>query len=310
MEVLRDINQLPLIEKPVITVGTFDGVHRAHRIIIDRVKDIAHETGGKSVLVTFHPHPRKVLYPGENDLRLLLTQDEKIKLLEKTGLDYLLILPFTISFSKISSENFIKNILVEKLRVKRLVAGFNHHFGFNRNGKYDDLNECCEQYGFNVDVVKGVEVEQMVVSSSKIRKAIITGDMETANLLLGYDYLYSGVVVEGHKIGRTIGFPTANIQCGEKEKLVPETGVYAVHTEVKNKWYKGMMNIGFRPTFDDNRFTTEVNIFDFDEDIYGEEITVFFRNKIRREVAFENLEMLRNRLEIDKQLCVEILNDK
>lgn len=306
MKIVTAINQLPAIQKPVVTIGTFDGVHLGHRKILERVSEIAEEINGSSVLITFYPHPRKVLYPEEKELVLLTSQSEKIKILETTGLDFLIIIPFTPAFSKISSDNFIREILCEKIRCHTLVIGYNHHFGFNRNGSATSLTQMGKQYCFEVEIIPEILIKNNAVSSTKIRKALTDGDFKAASTFLGYDYMLTGKVIEGNKIGRTIGFPTANICVEEIEKFIPANGVYAVEVGLKSGLFRGMLNVGTRPTLKLNTLSIEVNIFDFDEAIYGEKITIYFRRKMREEKIFENLDALKNQLFEDKVAC-EIL---
>jgi riboflavin kinase / FMN adenylyltransferase len=290
--------------KPVVTTGTFDGVHIGHQTIIKRIKEIAEKNGGETLLITFFPHPRMVLYPDDDSLKLINTQEEKIHLLEKYGIDHLLIIPFTKEFSRLSSLEFVRNILVNKIGTKKLVIGYNHHFGRNREGTFEHLKEFGPLYGFDVEEIPAQDLDNINVSSTKIRQALLSGDITTANNYLGHPYTISGKVVEGDKIGRQIGFPTANIQIAEKYKLIPAKGVYAVDVFVLEKRYKGMLYIGNRPVLNNNSETIEVNIFDFNENIYHQRINIEFKERIRDEEKFSNLEELKNQLEKDKQIAL------
>lgn len=289
----------------MVTTGTFDGVHLGHQQIIKRLREIAEKEGGETVLLTFSPHPRMVLFPDSNEIKLLTTEHEKIELLEKYGIDHLIIHPFTKEFSRLSSLEFVRNILVNKIGTSKLVIGYNHHFGRNREGKFEHLKEYGPVYGFEIEEIPAQDVDNINVSSTKIRNAIKNGDIFTANLFLGHQYSLRGVVVEGDKIGREIGFPTANIMVKETYKLIPGDGVYAVDVYVNNVEYKGMLNIGIRPTLDKHENVTEVNIFDFDQNIYGEEIVINFRKRIRDEVKFNDLSSLKNQLIKDKLIAIQ-----
>lgn len=285
----------------VVTTGTFDGVHLGHRTILDRLSNISQEVNGESVLLTFDPHPRIVLHPKDHGLSLLNTKKEKIALLEKAGIDHLIIHPFTKDFSRLSSIEFIRDVLVNKIGTKKLVIGYDHHFGRNREGAFESLQECGPTYGFDVEEIPAKEVDNVNISSSKIRQALNDGDIATAYSFLGYDYMISGSVQEGSKIGRDIGFPTANIHIANPYKLIPADGVYAVKVTLEGRKLYGMLNIGVRPTMhqNDNR-TVEVHIFDFDEEIYDKEITVHLKKRIRDEKKFENAEALKAQLELDR----------
>ena len=306
MRVYTDIDQFKKVNNPIVTIGTFDGVHIGHQKIIQRIKEIAKKENGQTVLLTFFPHPRMVLQPDNDDLKLLTTQEEKIELLEKEGVDHLIIYPFTAAFSKLSSVEFIKNILVNKIGTKKLVIGYDHHFGRNREGSFKHLKEFGPVYGFEVEEIPAQDIDNINISATKIRKAILEGDIETANLYLGHLYSLRGEVVAGDKIGRTIGFPTANIKVKDPYKLIPANGVYAVDVLYNKKMFKGMLNIGIRPTVHNNQQTIEVNIFNFDENIYGQEIIIFFKKRIRNEEKFDNLETLKKQLAKDKQTAIVI----
>ena len=268
---------------------------------------IAKKNNGEAILVTFDPHPRLVIYADSKNLKFINTQKKKFQLLENFGIDHLIIIPFSKEFAKTSSEDFIKDYLVDKLNVKNLVVGYDHHFGKNREGNYDQVNMLGEKYGFEVIEVSAQFVENTPVSSTKIRNALMEGNIRRANAMLGYDYSITGVVVEGNRIGRKIGFPTANIEIEDKYKLIAASGVYACKVIYKNKIYFGMGNIGTRPTIGKHDFTTEVHIFDFDKEIYGEEITICFIDRIRDEKKFENLAELKKQLIKDRKTVSELL---
>jgi riboflavin kinase / FMN adenylyltransferase len=304
VKVYFDLDNFKGAVNPIVTTGTFDGVHVGHQTLIKRVKEIANKTGGETILITFFPHPRMVLYPDDDNIKLINTQEEKILLLEKYGIDHLLIIPFTKEFSRLSSLDFVRNILVNKIGTKKLVIGYNHHFGRNREGTFEHLKEFGPLYGFDVEEIPAQDIDNINVSSTKIRQALLSGDITTANNYLGHPYTISGKVVEGDKIGRQIGFPTANIQIAEKYKLVPAKGVYAVDVFVLEKKYKGMLYIGNRPVLNNNSETIEVNLFDFNENIYHQKINIEFKERIRDEEKFLNLDELKNQLEKDKQIAL------
>ena len=300
MKVYRSLSKYSPHSKAVVTVGTFDGVHIGHQKILKTIIDEARELEGESVLLTFSPHPRLVLFPEDNDLKLLSTLDEKIAILEKSGLDNLIIHPFTKDFSRITADDYIQQILVEELGVHRLVIGYDHHFGRNREGSLDLLMQEAPQYGFEVEEIPAQEIDAVNVSSTKIRNALLKGDVDTANEYLGYTYALTGKVVPGNKIGRSIGYPTANIAPLDKYKLVPGSGVYAVFVKLDGEMYRGMANIGTRPTVtDSNKTVVEVHIFDTGGDLYGKEIRVFFAKRLRDEIKFENVGTLAEQMKND-----------
>jgi riboflavin kinase/FMN adenylyltransferase len=263
---------------------------------------------GESVLLTFYPHPRMVLFPDDIDLKLLTTQDEKIALLEKYGIQHLIIHPFTKEFSRLTSLQFIREILVNKLKTKKLVIGYDHHFGRNREGSFEHLKESGPIYGFSVEEIPAQDVENVAVSSTKIRHALQEGDVKTAGEYLGHDYTLSGKVIHGEKKGRELGYPTANISVESRYKLIPAIGIYAVKVQVGTAIYNAMLYIGYRPTLNGKYQSIEVNIFDFDKDIYGEHLTVYFKDKIREDMKFNQLEELKKQLATDKLMAVNLLN--
>jgi riboflavin kinase / FMN adenylyltransferase len=296
--------------KPVVTIGTFDGVHLGHQKVILRLQEFAKQHDGETVIFTFHTHPRLVTAPDGNNLRLLTTLNEKINLLEKYGIDHLIVYTFDKSFSELTYSEFVEKILVEKIKTHCLVVGYDHKFGKNREGGFDYLKKCAEKHKFEIERLDALLVEEDSVSSTKIRNALENGQIEKANHYLGYQFTLHGTVVQGKQLGRKLGFPTANIKSFDKHKIIPGYGVYAVKVELGKTQYNGMLNIGTRPTFNnnaDNR-SIEVHIFDFEGDIYGKEITLKFAGKIRNEQKFDNIEMLVCQLEKDKLTAFSILS--
>jgi riboflavin kinase/FMN adenylyltransferase len=300
VKIYHSIEEFEGVENAVVTTGTFDGVHIGHSKIIDRLKEIATSINGETVLLTFFPHPRMVLF-SDNDLKLITTKKEKIALLAAAGIDHLIIHPFSREFSRLSSVEFVRDILVNKIQTSRLVIGYNHHFGRNREGSFEHLKEFGPMYGFQVEEIHAQDIDAISVSSTKIRKALESGDITTAKDYLTHDFNLSGIVVTGNHIGRKIGFPTANLQVLDQHKLIPANGVYSVTVLVYEQKYKGMLNIGLRPTIDGEEKTIEVHILDFEANIYGEEITLTFEDWIRDEKKFESLDALKAQLELDKK---------
>lgn len=307
MQVHYNLENFAKIPFAVVTSGTFDGVHLGHQKILNRLKDIANAKGGESVIITFFPHPRMVLFNDSQNLKLLNTISEKIQLLEQFGIDHLVIIPFTREFSEIDSSSFIQNILIDKIGAKVLVIGYDHRFGKNREGSFSYLQENAPKYGFEVVEIPRHDIENMGISSSKIRQAIQEGNVEQASLLLGGYYFLGGKVVKGKQLGRTIGFPTANIYVVEDYKLIPADGVYAVFITYNNQTLKGVLNIGKRPTIEGKDRTIEVHIFDFDKEIYGENLSIQFVKKIRNEQKFDNLESLKTQISLDVVTAKNIL---
>lgn len=296
---------------PVVTIGTFDGVHQGHLAVISRLKEFAQDYSGETVIFTFYPHPRLVTSPDETNLRLLTTMEEKIQLFEGFGIDHLIIYPFTREFSQLSYSDFVKNILVDQIKTHCLVVGYDHKFGKNREGGFEYLQKCAEKYNFKVEKLDALSLGDSNVSSTKIRLALEEGNVKKANRYLGYEFTLHGSVVEGRRLGRKIGFPTANIEASDPHKLIPGYGVYAVKIRLKNEGFKGMLNIGTRPTFEqnaDNR-SIEVHIFDFEGDIYNEEITLIFVDKIREEQKFSGIDALVGQLKKDKVTALQILTE-
>lgn len=308
MQVHTDLSTFIDVQRPVLTTGTFDGVHLGHQTILHRLKEVAEREEGQSVLFTFFPHPRLVLHPTDNDLKLLSTQQEKAALLEAAGLDHLVVVPFSRTFSRMHALDFVRDVLVDQLRIHAMVIGYDHRFGRNREGDINLLRQLGEAYDFLVEEIPAQEIDHVKVSSTKVREALLKGEVGLANDLLGYAYSLSGVVVKGDQLGRQLGYPTANIGGIDPFKLIPGNGVYAVNVTLKDGLYKGMMSIGVRPTVVENGGRTiEVNLFDFDRDIYGEPITVRVRHRLRDEVRFEGLDALKAQLLKDRTDSLRLL---
>lgn len=308
MKIYKGLDEFKKLDFAIVTSGTFDGVHFGHQKILQRLDEITRKNGGESVLLTYWPHPRLVLYP-DQELYLLSSIEEKADLLSQNHVDHLIIIPFTPEFASLSSEEFIKNIIVDKIGTKKLVIGYDHKFGKNRSGSFEELKKDGPIFGFEVEEIPKQMVDHKAVSSTKIRKALIEGRVEIAHEYLGRPYSIHGTVIEGDKIGRTLDFPTANIEVTFKHKLIPAEGIYAVKVWVEKASYKGMLNIGFRPTLGGIHKRVEVNIFDFDQDIYGKEIVVEFFHNIRSEIKFENLAALKSQLHNDKIQAQQILKN-
>ncbi|MBN2597655.1 MAG: bifunctional riboflavin kinase/FAD synthetase [Marinifilaceae bacterium] len=308
MKIYTDLKDFSAIN-PVVTIGTFDGVHLGHRKVIRRLQELAQKVNGETVIFTFYPHPRLVLNTEDNGLRLINTLEEKKVLLEAAGIDHLVVYPFTKEFSKLTYVEFVEKILVKQLGMKYLVVGYDHRFGHNREGKYEDLKVFADQLNFKIERQEVLNMDAINVSSTKIRNAIADGDIQMANKYLGYRFFIKGDVVNGKKLGHTIGFPTANIDPQESYKLVPKDGVYAVKVDVDDKRYLGMLNIGVRPTVNnqlDNR-SIEVHILDFNQDIYFKNITIHFYQRIRNEQFFASLDELKAQLALDKLEVISLL---
>lgn len=297
-----------IVQQPVITTGVFDGVHKGHVEILERLKKSASKINGESVIVTFWPHPRLVLNQ-DNSIKLINTLDEKLFLFEKSGIQHVVIIPFTEEFSKLSSHQFMEDIMVNKLKVNHLIVGFNHHFGKGREGNFELMQQYSKQFGFTLEKLDAQLVENEKVSSTLIRNALNDGDVTSANKYLGYNYSITGKVMEGRKIGRTIDFPTANIKVNHDFKLVPKIGVYAVEVTVSGTNYPGMLNIGYRPTVETNsvQVTIEVHLINFNGDLYHKDLTLIFKQRIRNEVKFDSLEQLKQQLNADKAEVIKIL---
>ena len=292
----------------MVTIGTFDGVHIGHRTILERIIHSAQELDCNSMVLTFFPHPRMVLQEG-SDVKLLNTMEEKIALLQEIGIDNLIIHPFDKEFSRLTAEEFVKEILVDKLHIQKIIIGYDHRFGRNRTADINDLIHFGTAYGFEVEQISAQEINDNAVSSTKIRNAILEGNSALAKEYLGYNYFFSGTVEKGKQLGRTIGFPTANINIEEAYKLIPKNGVYVVKGTYNKETLFGMMNIGTRPTVDGKNQTIEVHFFDFDKDIYNQHITIELLEFIRNEHKFESLDALKNQIQKDKEFSINFLNN-
>lgn len=307
---MKVIDHLDAFEKPdfaVVTIGTFDGVHIGHQTILKRLVTEAKSNNGKSILITFWPHPRFILNKDADKLKLLTTFDEKVSMVKGLGVDYILKIAFTPEFSNLSADEFVQQILVDKVGTKRLFIGYDHHFGNNREGNIHFLQDNASKYGFSVNEISKQEIDHIGVSSTKIRAALESGEIHLANSLLGRNYSISGKVVSGNKAGRTLGFPTANIEIPETYKLQPADGAYAIKAFINEQEYLGMLNIGFKPTVDGSKRTIEAHLFNFDEDIYGQEMVVEFVRGLRKEMKFKNLDALKDQLGKDKETALSIL---
>lgn len=304
MPVHLDLNKLPSFRNAVITIGTFDGVHLGHKILIQQIKEEAKRYNGESVVITFEPHPRSVIRPEDTTLRLLTTAEEKTSLIAQEGIQHIVIAPFTKEFSLLSAHEYIDQFLVKRFKPKKIVIGYNHQFGHHRDGNIELLNKYAVTYGYEVMEIHKQLVNDIEVSSTRIRIALTEGDVKKATELLGRPYSFSGTVVKGSQRGRTIGFPTANIQINHSLKLIPARGVYAVRVRLHDKEYSGMMNIGIRPTIEGTFETIEVHLFNFDADIYGDTLEVKCIQRIRNEIKFTSLQELQTQLHRDKQMAL------
>jgi riboflavin kinase/FMN adenylyltransferase len=302
MKIYQGFDQLLDIPNPVLTIGTFDGVHIGHQKIIQQLNREAEAIGGESVLFTFYPHPRMVLYPDSHGLRLIQTQVEKMEKLRRMGLQNVIVHPFTKEFSRLTAVEFVRNYLVNRLKVKKLVIGYDHQFGKNREGSIDFLKEVAPVYGFEVQEIGAQEINEVDISSTKIRNAVLAGDMNLAKSYLGEPFELHGKVIKGNALGRSIGFPTANLDIESDIKLIPKLGVYAVNVVLSNGSIKeGMMNIGIRPTIaNHDDLSIEVNLFDFDGDLYDQYITVQLLSRFRDEMKFDSIPDLMEQLNHDK----------
>ena len=302
MNIFYDFEALKDIPNPVLTIGTFDGVHLGHQKIVKHLNDEAQKIGGESVLFTFFPHPRMVLYPDSHGVKLIQTQAEKLAKLERMGLQNIIIFPFTLEFSRLTALEFVRDFLVNKLHVKQMVIGYDHQFGKNREGTIDYLRDISETYDFGVTEISAREIDEVNVSSTKIRNALKSGEVETANAYLGEEFELNGTVVRGKGRGRGFGFPTANIQLENDLKLIPGNGVYIVNVKLSDaRTFLGMLNIGTNPTVsDENKQSLEVHLLDFNEDLYGQKIEVRFLKRLREEVKFESVEQLIDQIKEDE----------
>lgn len=309
MKVHRDIDNLPAFRNAVITIGTFDGVHMGHRQIIDKLKAEAKVINGETVIITFHPHPRKVVSSTILGIRLINTLDERIELMDQLGIDHVVVAPFTDAFANQPAEDYVKNFLVSKFHPHTIIIGYDHRFGKERKGDYLLLEKMAIELDFQLKEIPKHVLDEISISSTKIREALLEGKIEIADKLLGYEFFFSGVVVHGNKLGRKLGYPTANLKIQDEEKITPGNGIYAVYpqTEDSPERRKGMMSIGFRPTVDGKQRVIEVNIFDFDEEIYDQTLKVYVKKYLREEVKFNSLEDLVKQIDQDKIESLKIL---
>ncbi|MFI5159050.1 MAG: bifunctional riboflavin kinase/FAD synthetase [Sphingobacteriales bacterium] len=310
MKIYHNINEFKAIENAVVTIGTFDGVHLGHRKIIERVKELADECGGETVILTFFPHPRMILHPEDESLKLINTIHEKAGLLEQLGIDHLIITPFSRDFSNQSPEAYIRDVLVNTIGTKKIVIGYDHRFGKDRAGGFDDLLRLSTTYGYDVVEIPEQDINDVAVSSTLIRDALLNGAIELANNFLGYPFFITGKVGRGDQIGRTIGYPTANIMIEETYKLIPDDGIFSAKVIVGGVSHKGMAYIGSRPTINGITRNIEVNIFEFDAEIYGEEISMQFFNYVRGDVKFDGLDALKIQLAKDRDDVLALLRDQ
>jgi riboflavin kinase/FMN adenylyltransferase len=323
MKIITNSIQAKNIQNAVVTIGTFDGVHIGHQAIFKEMRRIAQEIGGETVVVTFHPHPRQVLSIGTERLRFICSQEDKLKKIDEFGIDNVVIIPFTKEFASTPSDEFIKNYIIDRIHPAVIVVGYDHHFGKNRMGDYEMLCQLGNQYGFETVQVEAQDINEVAVSSTKIRNFLWAGNVKAANELLGYPYSVTGTVVVGNRIGRTIGFPTANLDIPNEFMMINNPGVYACRTMIDGKSYQAMANTGLRPTIkglaesgalktENSQLSTlnsqlllEVNIFDFDGDLYGKTLKVWFLDRIRDEEKFKGLEALKAQLEQDREKVKE-----
>ena len=310
MKIYHNINEFKAIKNAVVTIGTFDGVHLGHRKIIERLKELAEECGGETVILTFFPHPRMILHPEDESLKLINTIHEKASLLEQLGIDHLIITPFSRDFSNQSPEAYIRDVLVNTIGTKKIVIGYDHRFGKDRAGNFDDLLKLSTTYGYDVIEIPEQDINDVAVSSTLIRDALLNGAIELANNFLGYPFFITGKVGRGDQIGRTIGYPTANIMIEESYKLIPDDGIFSAKVIVGGVSHKGMAYIGSRPTINGITRNIEVNIFDFDTEIYGEEISMQFFNYVRGDVKFDGLDALKIQLAKDRDDVLALLRDQ
>lgn len=308
MRIFKSLDNLPDFKNAIVTIGTFDGVHLGHQKLLESIRALAKKNDGESILITFHPHPRFVVNPDDKSLKLINTLEEKLDLLSNYKIDNVVVAPFTLEFSQMPAIEYVKNFLVGSFKPHTIVIGYDHHFGRNRTGNIDLLKEYQSVFKYDLIEITKETLEDIGISSTKIRNALNEGNVSIAEDLMGHPYSLCGFVIKGNQNGRALGFPTANIQLPVHYKLIPKNGVYAVQVKVKDEYYNGMLNIGYRPTFEGANKSIEVNIFNFDHDIYGEEIYVYFKDFIREEQKYDGLEALKNQLKKDKKQVESLLN--
>jgi riboflavin kinase/FMN adenylyltransferase len=331
MKIHYNIDNLPAFRNAIITIGTFDGVHMGHRQIIAGLKQEAETINGETVIITFHPHPRKIISSTILGIRLINTLEEKIELLEQLGIDHLVVVPFTDAFANQEAEDYVQHFLVNKFRPHTIIIGYDHRFGKERKGDYLLLEKLAASFNYRLKEIPKHVLDQLSISSTRIREALLTGQIETADKLLGYDFFFSGIVIHGDKLGRKLGYPTANLQVVNEEKITPGNGIYAVYAKLKSQesenrdpeknpkqeshssllfhhsHLKGMMSIGFRPTVDGKKRVIEVNLFDFNEEVYGRELRVYVKKYLREEVRFDSLDELVKQIDQDKIDSLKVL---
>ena len=311
MNIYRDITELPLFKNAIITIGTFDGVHNGHRQILNQLIEEANEVDGTPVVITFYPHPKQIVGNDLSSVLVLNTLEEKSALLAEVGIEHLVVVPFTKEFAEQSAEDYIKNFLVRSFKPHTIIIGYDHRFGKNRAGNYELLEVKGQEFNYRVKEIPEHILHNITISSTKIRTQLLEGNISTANELLGYDYFFSGNVITGKQLGRTIGFPTANLAINNESKLIPGNGVYAVTVQIENDKtiFNGMMNIGVRPTFEKTERTIEVNIFDFDSSIYDKQLTVHIKTRLRDEMKFDGIDSLKNQLNRDREMAISHLTN-
>ena len=308
LKLFKNISDFKTDKKTIVTIGTFDGVHVGHEKILEKISQNALSENCESIVLTFFPHPRTVLQAG-TEMKQLNTIGEKTTLIKNASIDNLVIHPFDKAFSQLTAEDFVKQVLVDKFNIHKIIIGHDHRFGKNRTANIDDLISFGEKYGFEVEQISAEEIEEVAISSTKIRNALLEGNIKLANQYLGYTYTISGIVIKGNQLGRTIGFPTANIEIKEGYKLIPSNGVYIVKTLVEKQIVFGMMNIGTKPTVGGTSQSIEVHFFDFNDDIYDKTIEISFLERIRDEQKFESIELLKKQLSEDKLKSLKFISE-
>jgi len=307
LKIFHSINDFKSTKKTILTLGTFDGVHIGHKKILERVTQNTENGKYESLVLTFFPHPRMVLH-GQSEVKLLNTIDEKTDLLEKIGIQNLVIHPFDETFSRLTAEEFVKTVLVDHFNIKKIIIGHDHRFGRNRSADINDLIAFGEQFGFEVEQISAQEINDVSISSTKIRNALTEGNMALANEYLGYDYFLTGIITKGKQLGRTIGFPTANLKIEENYKLIPQNGAYVVKSIINQKTVYGMMNIGYNPTVAGENLSIEIHYFDFNQDIYNQKIVVSILERLRPEQKFGSVNLLKEQLTNDRKTALAYLN--
>ena len=300
MHIYHHIDEFTRLKNAIVTIGTFDGVHLGHRKIISGIKELAENTGGETVLLTFFPHPRMILHPEDESIKLINTITEKAELMEQLGIDHLIITPFSRDFSNQSAEEYIRDVLVNKIGTKKIVIGYDHRFGKDRQGGLDELLRLGPVYGFDVVEIPEQDINEVAISSTRIRSALLNGEIALANTCLGYPFFITGRIVRGDQIGRQLGYPTANIVIPETYKLIPSDGIFAAKVKIDGVNYGGMAYIGTRPTINGTRRNIEVNIFDFDREIYNQQVSMEFHNFVRGDMKFDSLDELKAQIAKDK----------